>query len=403
MNTCPARLQSLPCSMRGYGYLSDPVRQSDNTLRLMKGQGAYFPELVGDQFFFVTVEGCDGCCEHMRVVARDGDTLTVERTSRCDCINSNARVAYDYNSKEYIQAAAREIGLNVKAPLLYDCESNTISLDCNALGLDSDCGCGSGKGGAGTGGRGEKGEAGRNGVDGVSVVSISIDEANKLTWTDSTGATKTIGTIQPPKGQKGDKGDRGDVGPQGPEGPKGDALGTLSMTSNEDGSQTIRVTNADGETSVVGSWTPPRGVGVQSATVNEAGELIVTLTDNTQQNAGAVRGVGVTGAAFNEKGELVLTLSNGQQLNAGVPPAKAAEAKSAAGFSFVAIDRALYISGPVGAQFDIKRGVGAGGAGYAAGLVIPANGVYTTTHNGGQGDTLLSVVSGGVVVALGVI
>ena len=71
--------------------------------------------------------------------------------------------------------------------------------------------------------------------------------------------------------------------------------------------------------------TQPSG-GIQSATVNNAGALIITLEDNTTINAGAVQGssgssgsngVSVTSATINNQNELVLTMSDSSTINAG--------------------------------------------------------------------------------------
>jgi len=72
------------------------------------------------------------------------------------------------------QASARGIGINVKSPLEYDCETNTLSLDCNKLATDSDCGCGSGQNKTGEGRRGPQGPAGRNGADGISITDVIL-------------------------------------------------------------------------------------------------------------------------------------------------------------------------------------------------------------------------------------
>lgn len=68
--------------------------------------------------------------------------------------------------------------------------------------------------------------------------------------------------------------------------------------------------------------TEPQG-GIQSATVNNAGNLILTLEDNSTIDAGAVvgsDGLSVTSASINNSNELILTMSDSSTINAGVLP-----------------------------------------------------------------------------------
>lgn len=363
---CPARLQELPCALTGVGYLREPVRQNDTTLRLMKGQGANFPELIGDQFFFVSVEGCDGCCENMRVVARDGDTLTVERTNTCDCINSNARISYDHASKSYIQAAAREIGLNVTSPLAYDCATNTLSLDCNKLATDSDCGCGGGGGGVGVGGggRGEQGAPGRDGKDGLGIESITVDAANYLRWTDSNGRVHNVGQLTATAGPRGEQGVKGEKGEKGDPGPQGESAGTLSIVADGGNTFTLHVTNEDG-TYKAGTITVTP-VTVKSATVNEAGRLVVTMTDDSTFDAGSV--VGPRGLA-GERGSFNVLHNAGR----------------------------VYVSGPAGSSVSFRTS----GRSIGQTVTIPPAGVWSGANPNTGAAALVEVVHDGGVVAIG--
>ena len=338
---CKQRLQTLPCSLRGVGYLAEPVGSAANTLTLMKGQGANFPTLTDDQFFFVSVEGCKGCCEQMRVVARDGDTLTVERTNHCDCIDSNARVAYDYTSREYILAIVRELGIEVTSPLTYDCESNTLSIDCNKLATDSDCGCGSGKNAAGVGQRGPQGPAGRDGKDGLGVASIHVaDDTNVLTWTDSLGQRHTAGTITASRGPQGERGDVGPVGSQGERGPQGE--------KGERGPQ---------------------------------GE----------------KGVGITSHNINQDGELELVYSNGESANVGRVVGPRGPQGATASFSVLHNAGKVYIAGPAGEEVYLRKS----GAVIGGRQVIPGGGVLTMDNPNVSEAALIELVNKTDVVALG--
>lgn len=364
MNVCDGLLKELPCDKSGLGYTREPVSQHGNTLYLMKQQGQNFPDVVDGEYYFIRVQGCDTCCETMRVVSKHGDTLTVERNNPCPCISSNAKVAYDAQSKAYIQAAAREIGINAASPLTYDCETNTISLDCTKLAFDSDCGCGTG-GGAGGGYAGEKGEAGRDGRDGVGILSLSVRN-NVLYWTDTLGNEYTAGTITAARGVQGEKGERGEQGERGEKGEKGDGLGTLRMTGKPDGTMVLALTDGEGKRTEVGSWLPPRGVGIEDATINDAGNLILTLTDDTEVDAGYVRG------ARGEQGEV-------------------------ASFSVLYKNGTVYVAGPVNAEFYLR----AGGRMLGSRVRIPSSGVWSGANPNTGAETLIEVVHNGGVVALG--
>ena len=108
----------------------------------------------------------------------------------------------------------------------------------------------------------------REQVDGVSVVKYQIGTS-----------LVTIGAVGP-AGPKGDTGDAGPKGDQGAQGPKGDAgvNGTdgTNGTNGKDGEQGPAGTNGSD------------GVGVSQTTIDADGNLIVTLTNGSEINAGQV-------------------------------------------------------------------------------------------------------------------
>ena len=70
------------------------------------------------------------------------------------------------------------------------------------------------------------------------------------------------------------------------------------------------------------------GVGISGLLINEAGELVITLTDGTENNLGRVTGedgAGIAGISIHEAGELIVTLTDGTELNAGVVPTNGPE------------------------------------------------------------------------------
>ncbi len=158
------------------------------------------------------------------------------------------------------------------------------------------------------------GADGKDGIDGITPQlrintetnewEVSLD--NGTTWT-STGVVAT--------GEKGDKGDQGEQGEQGEKGEQGD--------KGDKGDA---------------------GVGIQSAALDQEGNLIITLTDDTVLNLGKIigadgvdgkdgangkdgvdgqngtngkDGIGVADIKIDENGDLIFTMSDGSTVNAG--------------------------------------------------------------------------------------
>lgn len=133
--TCPTRYAALPCSKTGVGFTSVVTGPSETQLKLRTGHGAQFPVLSPGQFFYADLQdACGGCCEEVRVVQTQGDVFTIERPAQhCDCFSTNSLLRYTSCSVQAIQAIASDIGINAKWPLVYDCETRTLSIDCAGL------------------------------------------------------------------------------------------------------------------------------------------------------------------------------------------------------------------------------------------------------------------------------
>ena len=197
MTQCPSKLVEKPCALTGVGYLVAPYRPGATTMQLQPAHGSNFPALTGDQYFYINVESCDGCCGPIKVTARDKDVLTVVPNVACSCIASNAKVVYDNTSAKYISALALN-DVTFAAPLSFNCDTRTLHVNCEPS--TPDCGCGestdTGSTGGGSGAQGPKGDKGDKGDRGL----------------------QGIQGLQGDKGDKGDTGDKGDIGPQGPTG-----------------------------------------------------------------------------------------------------------------------------------------------------------------------------------------
>lgn len=61
------------------GFLSTAISASDVGAALEAGDGAEFPVLTGDEFFYVTISSTSGTYEIVKVTARSVDSLTIVR------------------------------------------------------------------------------------------------------------------------------------------------------------------------------------------------------------------------------------------------------------------------------------------------------------------------------------
>lgn len=267
---CSNNLVFLGCEYSGVGYTARPVEKDATHIQLMRGHGNNFPTLVGGSHFYITVEGCNSCCETMKVVGRDGDVLHVVRGygDACSCISSNASVMYTTDVKPFFDDINSVIPLNVQSPLAFDCKTNTLSIDCAELfksGCGGGCDCGEGCEDTGvqpvTGGL--RGERGPQGEPGPSVTGITVSATGKIAFSFSDGST-VVAEGSLPKGAKGDKGDKGDAGAKSPVLLSGAMDGEdLVLTFDDDSTITVeKVKGAKGDTGEQGEQgaTGPQGV-----------------------------------------------------------------------------------------------------------------------------------------------
>jgi len=110
----------------------------------------------------------------------------------------------------------------------------------------------------------------REQVDGASVVKYQIGTSLVTIGAQGPAGTDGVDGEQGPKGDKGDKGDKGVAGPTGAKGDKGD--------------------KGDAGPQGLAGLEGTDGVGVSQTTIDADGNLIVTLTNGNEINAGQVRG-----------------------------------------------------------------------------------------------------------------
>ena len=133
----------------------------------------------------------------------------------------------------------------------------------------------------------------------VGIQKIYVNEKDELIVLFDDGSEMNLGLTTQLKedlnlkeGEKGDKGDKGDAGAQGEKGDKGDK-GDVGAQGEKGDKGDKGDAGAQGEKGDKGDKgdAGAQGVGIKNTYINEYGELIVVLTDDTILNAGVVDNV----------------------------------------------------------------------------------------------------------------
>jgi len=114
-----------------------------------------------------------------------------------------------------------------------------------------------------------------------------------------------IGNISIPliKGEKGDTGDSGKIL----------SLSVTMLSSTA----TPTVVNTGTQTEARYELGIPVGTGIASATINEDGELVLTLTDNTELNLGVVIATSISSVYMDLEKNFIVELTDGTTINVG--------------------------------------------------------------------------------------
>lgn len=191
--------------------------------------------------------------------------------------------------------------------------------------------------------KGDKGDKGDPGEDGDTP--YIGDNGNWWIGTTDTGI-KASGT----EGSNGSNGSDGKDGQDGKDGTDGltpyvGSNGNWWIGTTDTGIKAAGTNGANGKNGTNGK-NGADGVGIADIKLNENGELIITLTDGTENNLGKVKGedgVGISGVSINENGELIVTLTNGTELNAGI--VRTAETAAAMGSTEIShLKTLVYVS-----------------------------------------------------------
>lgn len=214
MNPCEVKIIDPDWLCRNRGFLAS-VWRNEPRMTLFSGDGRQFPAItvIGGFYFVDIVDACDGHCITVKVLGKDGDELLVEPIQGSPCFAANSKVTY-HRGTQYIRALVEQVGINAKDPLVYDCATRTLSVDCHKLASDPSCGCG-GVGAPGAGAKGEKGDKGDTGTAGVGIAGVRLGNNNELYVTLTNGRVVEAGVIPTVKGDKGEDGKPGRDGIDG--------------------------------------------------------------------------------------------------------------------------------------------------------------------------------------------
>lgn len=272
--SCNLNLLFLPCSKMGKAMTSAAMEPNSTRLQLMGGQGSHFPDVPSGKHFYVRVQGCNSCCEVMKVVGKDGDVLIVDRNNgvQCTCIHSNATVEYTLDNEYAYRDLTEYTPLTAVEPLVWNCDTNTLSVDCSKL-FNKGCGCDceDGKtdpGHGGTGGTGGlRGERGPKGDNGVGIDTMSVSATGMLMITLENGKTFSAGKLPQAKGVPGPRGEPGEKGDKGEQGEPGKSISSVSRQGNN-----MIAVMSDGTQTDLGSIVGPPGPQGPAGPTGEKGE-----------------------------------------------------------------------------------------------------------------------------------
>ena len=167
--------------------------------------------------------------------------------------------------------------------------------------------------------KGEKGEQGEAGADGISIVSVEkvdsegLTDTYKITYSDGNSTTFTV-----TNGKDGADGSDGEDGTSITDVDVNDA-GELVIYLDGEPVNLGKIVGENGQNGEDGK-DGANGVGIEGATIDENGNLTLTLTDDSIIEVGNVKGkdgTSITGVVINENSELVVSFSDGTSSNLG--------------------------------------------------------------------------------------
>lgn len=140
------------------------------------------------------------------------------------------------------------------------------------------------------------GENGRNGADGVGIENAVVDENGNLIITLSDGTVHNLGKVTGEKGDAGKDGQDGSNG-NGIQSAEIDADGNLIITFTDGVVTNLgKIVGTDGKNGTDGKdgkdgVDGKNGIGIKGCRIDDNGNLILTLTDNTTLDAGNISAI----------------------------------------------------------------------------------------------------------------
>lgn len=134
MSQCPNKYVALACDQLGVATFGEAFCKSGKVM-LKNGQGRNLPDLKAGQIYHALLTiPCQPVCEEVIVTGKSGDELTISRyQNRTDCFPTGTTITYLSCSVDAIRAIARVSRPNYKWPLVYDCETDTVYIDCAGI------------------------------------------------------------------------------------------------------------------------------------------------------------------------------------------------------------------------------------------------------------------------------
>jgi hypothetical protein len=139
--SCAPTLARLPCDRSGIATVGAKYT-GGASLTLKAGSAAQLPQLQAGEVLFLEVIGkaCGGCAT-FRVTNIVGETLTVDDVPGV-CLPAGVALRYTATHPEAVKLLAAEVPFEAESPLVWNCQSRTLSVDCTALKAMMNTPCG---------------------------------------------------------------------------------------------------------------------------------------------------------------------------------------------------------------------------------------------------------------------
>lgn len=130
--TCGPRLARLPCDRGGVVTVAERYT-GGTTLALKTGGAANLPTLQAGEVMFLEVIGRDcGGCATFRVSSITGEELTVDSVTGV-CLPPGTLLRYTATHPDAIKLLAAELPFTAVHPLVWDCATRSLHIDCEGL------------------------------------------------------------------------------------------------------------------------------------------------------------------------------------------------------------------------------------------------------------------------------